>query len=117
MAGATSTIPVDGVYEEVVGELQMAEGVNAELAVFPGFAEFTNRGRVAFTVNASPNIVIPSSQVAASITELTSSGVPFLGLAPIEIFNVVPESGRIIVLCHVHWEQPLRVRVNFLISR
>jgi hypothetical protein len=117
MAGTTSTIAVDGVYEDVVSELQMAEGVSAELAVFPAFADFTNRGRVRFTVNASPNIVIPSSQVVASITEITSSGVPILGLAPMEIFNVVPESGRIIVLCHVHWEQPLRTRVNFLISR
>ena len=117
MAGATSTLAVDGVYEDVVGELQMAEGVNAELAIFPGFAEFINRGRVRFTVNASPNIVIPSSQVMASITEINASGVPSLGLAAMEIFNVTPESGRIIVLCHVHWEQPLRTRVNFLISR
>jgi hypothetical protein len=112
-----STLMVDGVFEEVEAALDTAAAGAEATAVLPVFADFTGRGRIRLTVNASPNIVIPTSQVMGSITELNPSNTPFLGLAPMEIFNIVPESGRIIVLCHVHWEHPLRTRINFLISR
>lgn len=50
----------------------------------------------------------------AGITEIDSSGRPFLGSAPMRILNVVPGNERFQVVGDISWDHPLRVRVTVI---
>ncbi len=67
--------------------------------------------------------IIPSTQVddnsvvMASITELAVKNgreVPHLGAAKMNILNVTPENGRVLVRAHVDWASPLLLRISLM---
>ena len=67
--------------------------------------------------------IIPSSQmhadsvVMASITEIAVKNgreVPHLGNATMQILNVTPEQGRVMVRARVDWGSPLQLRISLL---
>jgi hypothetical protein len=64
-----------------------------------------------------PGTIVNSlSQVAVSICELDSNGIPFIGDANMSILNVAPRpDGSIDVRWSVDWPTDLRVRLNFII--
>lgn len=51
--------------------------------------------------------------VFVSICELNSNGVPFQGLASMEVHNVVPHrEGFLIVRGHIGWDSDLRAQLS-----
>ena len=60
--------------------------------------------------------VFSNSQVSVSICEVDGNGTPFLGLATMQVLNVVPQQdGTITVKYNVDWGSPIRVVFNFII--
>ncbi|MGX1907665.1 hypothetical protein ACWIID_02190 [Streptomyces phaeochromogenes] len=55
------------------------------------------------------------SQIAVSITELDPSGNPFIALAGMAVYNVVPLVGKVTVHWWVGWDSPLHIRLNYII--
>jgi hypothetical protein len=93
-----------------------ADSGGTPTSTFWGMADFTVNHGFARTLVFPANVIVrPDSQIAVSITELTGAGVPFLGSAIMNVDNVVPQQGRVIVRGDVHWDAPLRVRLNFVI--
>ncbi|MFE9927996.1 hypothetical protein [Streptomyces sp. NPDC005533] len=85
-------------------------------STFWHFEEFNFHGDFFLTVRLPTVQVNSFSQVAVSICELNSEGVPFIGDAKMEVHNVAPHGdGRIIVRAEVHWERNLKVRLNYII--
>ena len=87
-------------------------------SIFWCFHDFRARGR--FNVHvpvAEPDVVVNAvSQIAASITELTPSGVPHLGNADMWVMNVVPnDDNTLLVRGRVDWDDFLPVRLNMII--
>ena len=64
-----------------------------------------------------PVQVFADSQVSVTMTELDNNGIPFLGAATMQVFNVVPQQdGTITVKFNVDWSDSIRVRFNFIIA-
>jgi len=60
--------------------------------------------------------VFANSQVSVTITEVARNGIPFLGAATMQIFNVVPQDdGTITVKFNVDWSDELDLLFNFII--
>jgi hypothetical protein len=64
----------------------------------------------------NPVQVFANSQVSVTMTEIDNNGTPFLGLATMQVYNVVPQAdGTITVKFNVDWDEQLRVLFNFII--
>jgi hypothetical protein len=50
--------------------------------------------------------------VFVSICELTSNGTPFQGLASMEVHNVVPHDGFLIVRGYIGWDSDVRAQLS-----
>ncbi|MEV7443245.1 hypothetical protein AB0O22_19260 [Streptomyces sp. NPDC091204] len=85
-------------------------------STFWHFEDFNFHGDFFLTVRLPTAQVNSFSQVAVSICELNSDGIPFIGNAKMEVHNVAPHGdGRIIVRAEVHWGSNLKVRLNYII--
>ncbi len=75
------------------------------------------RGNGVWTEVIESNQMRSDSVVMASITELAvkeGREVPHLGSARMQILNVTPENGRVLVRAHVDWSSPLLLRISLL---
>ncbi len=64
----------------------------------------------------NPVQVFADSQVSVTMTEIDNNGQPFLGLATMQVYNVVPQSdGTITVKFNVDWGNNILVQFNFII--
>ncbi len=115
----TSAAPPEEIPVVIRGPLPadtQADSGAAPSSTFWGMADFVvNHGFARTLVFPAGVIVRHDSQIAVSITELDGNGTPFLGLAIMDVDNVVPQDGRVTVRGDVHWDSPLRVRLNFVI--
>ncbi|MFD5318319.1 hypothetical protein [Streptomyces sp. NPDC127098] len=85
-------------------------------STFWHFADFRWSGEFLHTETLPTAQVNAFSQVAVSICELNADGVPFIGNARLQVYNVAPHSdGRIIVRGNVEWGSDLSVRLNYII--
>jgi hypothetical protein len=85
---------------------------------FWAFHDFTAAGRFLQHIPlTNPSVIVNNaSQIAVSITELDSSGRPFIGDAVMEVFNVAPnDDNTLVVRGHVHFDHALSVRLNMVI--
>jgi hypothetical protein len=103
-----------------VGDLRQAARTQsgAPSSTFWAFHDFSASGRFLQHIPVeNPAVIVNSvSQIAVSITELDSSGRPFIGDAAMEVFNVAPnDDNTLIVRGHVHWDRALQVRLNLVI--
>lgn len=76
------------------------------------------RGKGYFKQTIPVADVNPFSVVVASVTEEGIVGGevrPFLGAASIEIYNVVPENGRVTVSGRVWWDSDLNYRISLVV--
>ncbi|TDC27982.1 hypothetical protein E1265_00085 [Streptomyces sp. 8K308] len=85
-------------------------------STFWHFADFRWSGEFLHTETLPTSQVNAFSQVAVSICELNADGVPFIGNARLQVYNVAPHGdGRIIVRGNVEWDKDLNVRLNYII--
>ncbi|QED46680.1 hypothetical protein [Cytobacillus dafuensis] len=56
--------------------------------------------------------VMPWTRVFVSIAELDGNNNPFIGLASMEVHNVVPYEDYIIVRGYIGWEKNLKARLS-----
>ncbi|MGP9020151.1 hypothetical protein ACT1U9_17345 [Streptomyces sp. BR1] len=78
------------------------------------YADITTHGVFRWRVFISA--ITPGSVVMVSITELSSSGAPFIGDAVMRIDNVSPGGGYVDVRGEINWSSNLRARLNILVQ-
>lgn len=109
--------PVEGPF----GEKKLPDGSTRPRGVptstFWEFVEFSDHGDRDRIFGPFPGEVNEFSQVAASLTEIHPvSREPFLGLASLLVYNVVPDKhGRIRVRMGIGWHENILLRINFII--
>jgi hypothetical protein len=122
-------MPIEKSTEGVEGEPNLVETppatrvtpevnpLDSSLPMFSGFTDTTQHGLFKLDMGFPPSLGIhPQSQIVASMTELNSRGLPFLGHATMQVLNIAPqENGTVQLLGHVDWTRPLPVRVNFVV--
>ena len=82
------------------------------------FVQSGFRGKQYFKQTIPVPDVTPFSAVFASITEEGIFGgqvKPFLGAASLEIFNVVPEDGKVTVTGRIWWDSDLNYRISLVV--
>ena len=85
-------------------------------SIFWAFTHHTSAGQGSHVTTSSIPGVNRVSQVAVSITELDANGNPFIGLAGMAVYNVVPlDSGEVTVHWWVGWNSPLSIRLNYIV--
>lgn len=67
-------------------------------------------GFVNLTIRSSDFMV--GSIVAISVAEADGQNRPFMGLAGLVVYNVVPRAGECVVKIHNTWRDPLKVAVS-----
>jgi len=88
-------------------------------STFWDFADFDNwQGLHTVNVPFEGSVILNAqSQIVGSITELDAGGVPIIGNATVQVFNIVPlDDSTAWVRAQVAWDHPLRVRLNFIIA-
>ena len=61
--------------------------------------------------------VTPISNVAVSLCEVTGlDHIPFLGLASMAVYNVVPLNGSVQIRISIGWQTDILVRIAFLVA-
>jgi hypothetical protein len=85
-------------------------------STFWGMHVFSGHGLNQIVFGLPNTVINTQSQIAVSMTELTSDGQPFLGLATMAVYNVVPTAeGNVLVKFDIMWDSPLTVLLNFII--
>jgi hypothetical protein len=94
-----------------------AIGTTNVSSMFWGMHVLLARGTNAWNFGfPAPVQVFANSQVSVTMTEVDNNDTPFLGAAPMQVFNVVPQQdGTVTVLFNVGWSESLRVLFNFII--
>ena len=98
------------------GDQRALQAGGAASSTFWGLHTFTGRGVNAVIFGLPGTQINRLSQIAVSMTELSSGNVPFLGDATLAVYNVVPrDDGNVIVKFDISWGSPLTVQLNFVI--
>jgi hypothetical protein len=85
-------------------------------SIFWGIQTLRTRGTSAWNFGFPGALVFADSQVSVTMTEIDNNGIPFLGAATMQIYNVVPQQdGTITVKFNVDWSDSLNVQFNFII--
>lgn len=85
-------------------------------SIYRAFGYWTSAGQGShITTDPIPG-VNRWSQVAVSITERDANDVPFIALAGMAVYNVVPQDGgKVTVHWWVGWNAPLRIRLDYIV--
>ncbi|MCY7335287.1 MAG: hypothetical protein LH613_03585 [Chamaesiphon sp.] len=67
-----------------------------------------------FTDTIDVTGVTPGNSAVASLTEVNSNGIPFIGDATMKVYNVVPLNNRFVVRGEVDWEPAISIRITVI---
>ena len=63
-----------------------------------------------------PPLITSNSVVMASLTELDGNGNPFMGVASMKVYNVVPSRNHVDIRGEIDWDNDLNIRATLLIA-
>jgi hypothetical protein len=78
------------------------------------FASFEETGHGVIEKECPIPGLTPFSTVLASAMELDGRGLPFQGLASIQVLNITPANDRVKVRLNLEWGSDFRVRVDLV---
>jgi hypothetical protein len=123
----TSAIQSTSAAEAVVTKARAAHGTSADMprdigstnvrSIYWGMHTLRANGTISWVFGfPAPVQVFSDSQIAVSMTELDNNDQPFMGLAQMQVYNVVPHAdSTVTVTFKVDWGSQIRVRFNFII--
>ncbi|GGV10094.1 hypothetical protein AB0I84_50565 [Streptomyces spectabilis] len=77
---------------------------------------FNGNGRGSFVQPINSPVAFKGSTIVASITEVDANGDSFVGSARMTVHNVAPRDGQYVIWVNIEWPDPLRYRLNVLVS-
>lgn len=94
-----------------------ADTAHSPSSIFWAFFNFRQNGLFRMNLGFPGDYIVnDESQIVGSMTELNSAGVPFLGLATMQVLNIAPQAdGTAQIIGQINWNSPLNVRLNLII--
>ena len=91
---------------------------DAELSPGAFSTFFTWRGNGSVRLNCSHPSINANARVVASISEYNTDPRQnrFVGDASMQIYNVAPYNGGVVIRLNVSWNSPLNVRIDVLVE-
>lgn len=107
--------------QEATGKHEDGKKAGAAAPKFEGSSfstYYTWRGNGGVKLNCGNGSINSNSRVVAAISEYNTDPTQnrFIGSASMQIYNVAPYNGGVVIWLYVNWNNPLNVRVNLLID-